>query len=279
MTVIDAHVHYWEPSRNFDIKPIADKAFYRRNFLSAHLAGDLAGCGIGGIQLVQSAPDTAETAYLADLARGDPLVLGLTGWVDLDAPELEVAALSDLAPLNGVRLQLRRHADPDYAARPQVVANMRRLLEAGYGITLLAEQQHHPALTAALAQLPDLPMVINHCGMPGFASDWTGWAEALAAYARRTQMFVQFSGIPANFGENWRGEQALASMRHILACFGRDRMVFASDWPMLLPWCGYGEWFDAAEQFLRAEGLSGDDLDAVFGRNAMTLHALTVPSR
>ena len=274
MTVFDAHVHFWMPARGFDIKPVADSAFYRQDFMPDQLLPVLKKYGVEGVQLVQSAPDFAETCFMADIAASCPVVRGVTGWVDLDESRVDVEALQAVARLDSVRLQLRRHADLAYASRPRVIANMRRLLEAGLRVTLLAEQKHYPALKVALDALPDLPMVINHCGMPGFMTAWTGWSEAIELFSRRKHMFMQFSGIPANFGENWKGPVAVNSMKWVLKCFGYQRLVFASDWPMLLPFCDYGTWFDAAKDFFKNEGLTGHAVEAIFCRNAQLLHTV-----
>ena len=37
---IDAHLHFWRPACNFDNRPIADNAFYRRDFLPADVIPD-----------------------------------------------------------------------------------------------------------------------------------------------------------------------------------------------------------------------------------------------
>ena len=63
--------------------PIADNAAYRRDFMPADVAPDLDAAGIDGAILVQTAPQTAETDWLVDLAANEDRIYGLTGWVDL----------------------------------------------------------------------------------------------------------------------------------------------------------------------------------------------------
>jgi L-fuconolactonase len=37
---------------------------------------------------VQAAPTEAETQYLLDLARTEPTIAGVVGWVDFDGPDV-----------------------------------------------------------------------------------------------------------------------------------------------------------------------------------------------
>ena len=71
---------------------------------------------------------------------------------------------------------------------------------------------------------------------------------------------------------------ALRSARSILddalSIFGAGRLVFASDYPMLLRFATYRDWVAAVEHFLAAQGLSEDDVAAIFSGNALRANPL-----
>ncbi len=264
---IDAHLHFWQPACSFDNRPIADNAFYRRDFLPHDVTGDLAAARIDAALLVQTAPQPEETAWLVELVRRDARFPGVTGWIDLDVPVADLAPLTGEPIVVGLRAQLRRIADDRFVARPQVQANLARALEAGLGVTLLAEPRHYDILPAVLDTLPPGPITFNHLGMPTPSTDRATWRRALQRFARREDSYLQCSGLPFLFGEGWRAADVLSRLDEALDIFGPRRLLFASDWPMLLPFASYVEWAEAVEGFLARRNLPADDREAIFGGN------------
>src|SRR5689334_18438695 len=190
---IDAHLHFWKPSCGFDNRPIADHEAYRRDFLPATVAADLDHARIDGVILVQTAPQVEETRWLLDLARDDARILGVTGWVDLAAEDCDFTGLLDEPKIVGIRAQLRRIADSAFVTRPTVVRNLATALRAGLALTVLAEERHHAHVVSVLDQLPPGPITLNHLGLPFADVDRERWRNHMRAYARRADLFVQFS--------------------------------------------------------------------------------------
>jgi L-fuconolactonase len=265
---IDAHLHFWRPACGFDNRPIADQQAYRRDFMPAHVAADLDACRIDGVILVQTCPQAEETQWLLDLAASEPRVLGVTGWVDLDAPRCDFGPLLAQPKVIGIRAQLRRVADDRFVARPNVVANLGAALAAGLNVTILAEARHYAPVANVLERLPDGPVTLNHLGLPFPDVDRSSWRAFMRAFARRPQSFVQLSGLPFLFGERWREPDAHAILDEGLAILGAERLVFASDWPMLVRFATYGDWVRDVEAWLDARALSPAQRDAIFARNA-----------
>lgn len=265
---IDAHLHFWQPACGFDNRPIADNAAYRRDFMPADVLPALDMCGIDGAILVQTAPQTEETDWLLELAANEPRVWGATAWVDLDGPPCDYAALLARPKVVGIRAQLRRVADSAFVARPRVVANLSAALEAGLNVTVLAEARHYAHLLPVLAALPAGPVTINHLGLPFPDVDRVEWCDALRAFARRPELYLQFSGLPFLFGERWREAEARTRLDDALSIFGPQRLMFASDYPMLLRFATYSEWVGAVEDFVAAKKLQASDVAAIFAGNA-----------
>jgi len=267
---IDAHLHFWRPSCNFDNRPIADNAFYRRDFLPADVMPELDTCGIDGAILVQTCPQVAETEWLLELAAGEPRIAGVTAWVDLDGPPCDFAALRGKPKVIGIRAQLRRVADPAFVARPNVIANLGAALHAGLNVTVLAEVRHYEHLLPVLDRLPPGPITLNHLGLPFPGTDRAAWRDAMRNFARRPALYVQLSGVPFLYGERWREDPAaLWLLDEALDIFGARRLLFASDYPMLLRFATYTDWVRAVEDFVARRGLPRDDVDAIFAGNAL----------
>ncbi len=266
---IDAHLHFWKPACGFDNRPIADNAAYRREFMPADVLPELDACGIDGVILVQTAPQTAETDWLLELAADEPRIWGVTAWVDLAAPACDYAALLARPKVIGIRAQLRRVGDPAFVALPNVVANLAAAIDAGLNVTVLAEARHYPHLLPVLAQLPPGPVTINHLGLPFPDVDRTQWCDALHGFASRPELYLQLSGLPFLFGDRWRESEARNRLDDALEIFGPGRLLFASDYPMLLRFATYTEWVRAVEEFLAQREVAPADVAAIFAGNAL----------
>jgi L-fuconolactonase len=271
---IDAHLHFWRPSCNFDNRPIADNAFYRRDFLPADVMPDLDACSIDGAILVQTAPQVEETDWLIELAVDEPRMLGVTAWVDLDAGPCDFDALRARPKVVGIRAQLRRIADASFVTRPTVVANLAAALRAGLNVTILAESRHYVAVADTLARLPDGPVSVNHLGLPFPDVDREAWRRAMRTFQGRKDLFMQLSGLPFLTGDRWRDPASLSLLDEALDLFGPERLLFASDYPMLLRFATYREWVSAVEDFFARRRLRADEIAAIFGANALRANPL-----
>ena len=264
---IDAHIHFWRPDCGFDNRPVADHQAYRRNFLPEHVEAELAQSGIDAVVLVQTCPQVEETAWLLDLAQDCERIAGVTGWVDLDDPRCDLSPLLAQSKLVGIRAQLRRIADPAFIERPHVLRNLAAALHAGLGVTILAEPRHYANVLRALAVLPPGPVTFNHLGLRFADTDARHWRAAMREFARRDDCFVQLSGLPFLYGERWRDADALAVLDETFAILGPSRLVFASDWPMLVRFASYSDWVRTVDQFLAHRGVASHDVDAIFAGN------------
>jgi L-fuconolactonase len=271
---IDGHLHFWRPSCGFDNRPIADNEAYRRDFRPEDVRPAMVESGIDAAILVQAAPEAAETAWLADLARDIEWIAGITGWVDLDSERIDYASLLAEPKIVGIRAQLRRIADAAFVRRPRVVRNLGAALEAGLGVTLLAEHRHYEHVAAVIGELPPGPLTLNHLGMAFPEVPRDDWRRAMRRFAERPHTYLQLSGLPFLAGPSWQAPDAQRLLDEALDIFGPRRLLFASDWPMMVRFTDYGTWVRAVEAFLRRRGLAAADVDAIFGGNALAANPL-----
>ena len=265
---IDAHLHFWKPSCGFDNRPIAEHAAYRRDFMPADVIPNLDACHVDGAILVQSAPQTDETDWCIDLAHAEPRIFGVTAWVNLDGPPVDYAALLARPKVIGIRAQLRRVADTAFITRPAVASNLGAALAAGLNVTLLVEARHYVHLGAVLDGLPAGSLIINHLALPFPEVDRDAWRIALGHFARRPATYLQLSGLPFLFQHRWREAEARSVLDDALDILGPHRLVFASDYPMLLRFATYAEWVRYVDDYLAARRLAADEISAVMAGNA-----------
>lgn len=279
---IDGHCHLWAPGRGFDIKPVREHVAFRRDYLIPQLVPLCAGCGIDHVVVTQSAPQSGETHFLLETCRDVPLVAGVTGWVDLAAPNVDdvLGELTREPKFVGIRAQLRRISDPEFVATPSVRNGLAAVARRGLSAVLLAEERHHPYCLAVLEEEPSLIAVLNHGGMPDLVrGDMASWRRNMAAYAERTTAAVQLSGFVSLAGPQWSPALVELVMGHLLDLFGADRLMFASDWPMTDLHASYGAWWELISAALDRLRLTADEKRAIFAGTAIRVHCLDRPGR
>jgi L-fuconolactonase len=277
---IDAHQHYWDPARgDYGWLTPALGTLYR-TFGPADLAPLRERCGVARTVLVQAAPTVEETRYLLDLARNGDSIAGVVGWVPLDdprAPEL-IAELAREPKLRAVRPMLQDLPDDDWIATADTARAIDALIAHDLAFDALIFTRHARALETFLARHPALRVVIDHgakppikdggAGTPGFEA----WCEAVTRLARFPQVNCKVSGLATEAGPGWNDDTLRPWVAHLLACFGAQRLMWGSDWPVLNLNGDYARWHASAQRLFAPLGES--ERAAIFGGNAAAFYRL-----
>jgi L-fuconolactonase len=275
---VDAHHHVWRVARGDYAWLTPDLPIHRDYTLDdlRPLLGD-----ITATVLVQAAPTEAETAFLLDVARNSSgLVRGVVGWVDLahsDAPA-RIAALRNEPLLRGLRPMLQDIADTDWILCDSVQPALRAMVRADLRVDALIQPRHLPALRALCGQHPNLRVVIDHGAKPAIAAHgWQPWADDIQEVARETPALCKFSGLVTEAARDWRLDDIRRYTDHLLGCFGADRLMWGSDWPVVNLAGGYARWRDVSEQLFVT--LSAAERGAILGGTAAAFYNLPEAER
>ena len=151
--------------------------------------------------------------------------------------------------------------------------NIRRL--AGTGLAFdLCVLPHQIEKAIALADLaPDVSFVLDHCGVPDIKNGgFDAWKGPVAEIARRPNVTVKLSGLPAYGAESWTLEDLKPYFTHVADRFGFGRMVWGSDWPVCTLGGGLSTWLGATHALL--SGVSLEEKRRVLCDNAARLWAI-----
>jgi len=280
MTVTDAHVHLWELSRGDYgwITPELEPLY--RDFGPADLARAVSGHDVQSVVLVQCAPTEAETAYLLGLAArpplpGAPAIAGVVGWTDLEsdrAPE-RIAALAERPELVGLRPMIQDIPDPGWMLKPDLHAAFSALVECGLSLDLLILPQHMDATLKLLDRYPDLRAIVDHGAKPPIArGDMQTWRQKIRAIAATGNAFCKLSGLVTEARPDWTCSDLAPWVEVLVEAFGIDRLVWASDWPVVNLAGGYSPWMACARGL--AAKLTGDEQERIFNCNARSFYRL-----
>lgn len=276
---IDAHFHCWQLARgDYGWLTPALAPIYR-DVAVCDWQGQSAPHDVTGGVLVQAAPTEAETAFLLAQADAHPAVLGVVGWVDLAAADA-LARIEKLARhprLKGLRPMLQDIGDAGWILQPALAPALQTMADYGLVFDALVKPVHLAHILTLAGRYPDLRLVIDHAGKPDIAAgQWQPWADGMARLASRTGAYCKLSGLMTEAGPTPAPGLVQPWAAHALACFGADRLVWGSDWPVLELAGSYSQWFAETRQLLAP--LSPQAQDAVMDGNARRLYRLSPAS-
>ncbi len=275
MTRIDAHQHFWVLARgDYDwLTPELDR-FYR-DFLPEDLEPLLDRNGFDGTVLVQAAATVDETEFMLDLARQHAFIRGVVGWVDFESSEApdEIARLARDARLVGLRPMIQDIEDVDWMLRPGLDPAFQALIAHDLTLDALTHPHHLPNLLELLDRHGSMRVVIDHGSKPCIRDRIVrGWAEDMTALAGQTAAYCKLSGLVTEASTDWTVAELKPYVDHLIDCFGTDRLIWGSDWPVCTLAAPYDRWVEATEELL--SGLSGDERQQIMGENAKRAYRL-----
>ena len=265
---IDAHQHFWQPARG-DYGWLADApATLQRDFMPADFLPIAARCGIDGTVLVQAAPTLAETRFMLDLADAHPFIRGVVGWCDLARPE----SLASLAHprLVGIRPMLQDIAETAYILGPELAGGLEAVIAQDLVFDALIQPRHLGVIDTLLRRHERLRLVVDHGAKPSIGGGgFAAWAEGMAALAAHAGVHCKLSGLVTEAAGGWDAASLAPYVGHLRNCFGAERLLWGSDWPVLTVAASYDDWLEAATALVPA-----DEHAAVFGDTAARFYGL-----
>lgn len=226
MAVVDSHVHVF--ARGLRLAPARRYAPDYDATLDDYRV-PMARNGISHAVLVQPSFLGTDNSFLCETLRRDRARLRGIAVVDPGIGEPALAALAEDGVV-GIRLNLDGLPIPDFAADPWP-----RLLESlrarDWHVEVHREARDLPRLVDPLVAA-GIDVVIDHFGRPDddLGADDPGFGYVLGLGGTR-RVWVKLSGAYRN-GAGGRGQAAAPKLAsRLLERFGRERLVWGSDWP------------------------------------------------
>ena len=277
--IIDAHQHVWDLDRaEYSwLTPAAGPLY--RSFGMAEVLPELEAAGVTGTVLVQAADNDDDTDFMFEVARANPIVAGVVGYVPLDDPERAAARLAALQrePLFcGIRALIHDRADPRWLLRPDVDATLGLLEDADVPFDVVGVLPEHLRAVLAISERhPRLRMVLDHLNKPPIGSDQREpWSSLLGDVAANPLVYAKVSGLYSAVGDpaDWTVESVRPVFDRALEVFGADRLMYGGDWPVSLIAGGYTRVWNGIAELVA--GLSGDERQAILAGTARSFYRL-----
>lgn len=292
---VDAHVHLWDLDHirypwltppfsdegpNGSVEPIA------RDYLLDDYRTDAARWNVKGVVHIDAGADPAraldETAWLEGIAAERGMPNGIVAFAPLHDPKVEALLERQAAHphVRGIRQIVNWHTNPLRTYTPSDVTQDDQWW-AGFGLLakygLSFDLQCYAGQMAGLAPLierhPDIPVIINHVGMP-VTSDREGitrWRYGLKALAAAPHVAIKLSGVGFIY-RDWTMERIRPFLLEAIDLFGTTRCLFASDSPTDKLFAPFDRYLEAYHAVVAA--FSEDERRDLFGRNANRIYRL-----
>lgn len=273
--VIDAHVHFWKFNKQRDAWITDDMKILQQDYLPEHLASTLKRNGVDGVIAVQASQEEVETRFLAELAKTHPLIRGVVGWIDLQADNIaeRLAHFTQYTSIRGYRHVVQAEPD-DFLLRPNFQRGIRALQPYNYTYdVLIYHNQLKPAIEF-VAKFPDQKLIIDHCAKPDIRHKKIDeWKVLMKEIAQQPNVYCKLSGLFTEAAwKTWSAAEFYPYLDVVFEAFGTDRLVFGSDWPVVLVSGIYVQWKSLVEKYL--ERYPEEEKEKVFGLNAVAFYGL-----
>jgi L-fuconolactonase len=267
---IDAHQHFWRYDPQ-EYEWIDDSmAGLRRDFLPEGLKPELERAGFQGCVAVQARQTLEETRWLLELASATPFVLGVVGWVDLQSPEVrsQLETFARNPKLVGIRHIVQGEPDDRFLLRPEFLRGISVLEEFDLAYDILIHTRHLPVTAEFVRRFPGQRFVLDHLAKPPIKSgSLQPWARGIRELAAFPNVLCKLSGLVTEADwDSWKPEHLVPYIDTAFDCFGPDRLMIGSDWPVCTVVASYARVMDVVHGYLSHQ--SAQVQAAVLGENA-----------
>jgi predicted TIM-barrel fold metal-dependent hydrolase len=280
MNIIDTHQHLWDLNL-FQYSWLTSLPTLNRSYRMADYLHAAASANI--VKSIHMEADVDQAFMLDETMH----VLGL-----IEQPENPLTAIVACArpenkdfydylnkiarnpKVKGIRRVL--HTQPDHIGQDEgFLAHVGSLADYNLSFDVCVLARQLPIAINLVSRCPRVTFILDHCGVPQVKDRiMDPWRDHIAELARFSNLYCKVSGLVAYADpQKWTAEDLRPYVEHVIACFGWDRVVFGSDWPVCTVSASLQQWVDALT--LITQGAGEANQKRLFHDNAIRVYRLT----
>lgn len=270
MAIVDAHMHVWRAAGG-ETPGVATIVPPQTNVLIELASDIMLEHHVERAVLVQPVFRCEDNTYVAACASAEPNRFAAVCVVDPRVPGAERRLEHWAAQgCRGLRLRPRISAESAIFGDPSTYPLWETAARLTMVVSLLSSPAHAPAIGGLAARFPDVPIVLDHLGHPRVEEGVHGADfQALLRLARHPRIFVKASGFYHFSGEQFPYPDCHDLVRAVYDCFGPRRILWGSDFPHVVPSCGYARSLLMPETALK---WTAAERESAMGGNALRLY-------
>lgn len=278
--IVDAHVHYWDPS----LLPygwLKELPSLNRPFTPEDYSTASAHAGVGKIVFVESGCDASraldEVDWVTSLALREPRISAIVANAPIElgtGVREHLTRLAERPLVKGVRRLLQGEAESDYCLRPGFLEGMGLLEEFGFTMDLCIRHEQLAAATELVRQFPGVSFILDHFGKPPVKKgELEPWHSQLREFAKLPNVTCKVSGLTTEADwECWTAADLKPYFDTVMESFGADRVIFAGDWPVCTLATEYQHWVSTVAELISY--LPTEDAVKLFRSNAERIYRI-----
>ena len=284
ISLLDTHQHlvYREKASygwTKDIPPLAEGNFTLDDYKTL-----TEGLGIGGTLFMETGVDDPdyqqETRFVKSLAdNSDNGMIGLISSIRPESDEAFETWLEETIEMGVVGYRRILHVMPDDTSQSDIFRNnVRKIGISGKTFDICFLPGQLPIACELAKACENTKLILNHCGVPDIAGDGLDpWRQDIKALAQIPNVICKLSGLMAYCAPGTSSLETIEPfVDHVLNCFGPNRMVWGSDWPVVNLAKGLPEWIAVTRKILGK--LSADEASSIAYGTAQIVYKVKIQS-
>ena len=284
ISLLDTHQHlvYREKASygwTKDISPLAEGNFTLDDYKTL-----TEGLGIGGTLFMETGVDDPdyqqETRFVKSLAdNSDNGMIGLISSIRPESDEAFETWLEETIEMGVVGYRRILHVMPDDTSQSDIFRkNVRKIGVSGKTFDICFLPGQLPIACELAKACENTKLILNHCGVPDIAGNGLDpWRQDIKALAQIPNVICKLSGLMAYCAPGTSSLETIEPyVDHVLNCFGPNRMVWGSDWPVVNLAKGLPEWIAVTRKILGK--LSADEASSIAYGTAQIVYKVKIQS-
>lgn len=272
---IDSHIHFWNYDKVRDAWITEEMQVLQKNYLPQILQPVIQRADVDGVIAVQADQSEAETNFLLRLSQNNSFIKGVVGWIDLSSDRVEerLAYYQQFPQIKGWRHIVQ--AEPDnFMLGDKFQKGISLLQKYNYTYDILSYPHQIKTAIELVRTFPNQKFVLDHCAKPILKEKKIGdWKNQMQTIAENKNVYCKLSGLLTEAKWNqWQPEDFYPYLDIVFEAFGTERILFGSDWPVILLSGEYRQWKNLVEFYLQK--FSTSEQQNVMGNNAIKFYNL-----
>ena len=242
------------------------------------------GLDIGGTLFMETGVDDPdyqqETRFVKSLAdNSDNGMIGLISSIRPESDEAFETWLEETIEMGVVGYRRILHVMPDDTSQSDIFRkNVRKIGVSGKTFDICFLPGQLPIACKLAKACENTKLILNHCGVPDIAGDGLDpWRQDIKALAQIPNVICKLSGLMAYCAPGTSSLETIEPyVDHVLNCFGPNRMVWGSDWPVVNLAKGLPEWIAVTRKILGK--LSADEASSIAYGTAQIVYKVKMQS-
>ena len=272
---VDSHQHFWKFDPIRDAWITAEMQTIRKDFDPVDLQPLLKKNNVDACVTIQVGQSEKETFFQLEHAAQNGFIKGVVGWVDLKSPKIKDRLTHFLQHKKVKGFRHIVQAEPDgFLAQKEFLRGIASLAEFGFTYDLLIYPHQLEEAISFVQQFPDQKIVLDHLAKPliknGILEPWATYIAELASFEN---VHCKISGMVTEADwQLWKAGDLIPYLDVVLECFGPQRLLYGSDWPVCLLASSYSRQLAVVEDFISR--LSPGEKQGIMGENAIQFYNL-----